>query len=201
MKNFFLICLTTIFLFGFEVFKKESVEIEIKTAKIESFLNASIFNKNLFFVINHISDLKNKFCKINNYNIYPFYSYEKKKKIFKGYKANVNIHCVFDENNLDRFTDYVNKISEFSKVSINKIGFLEDKNEKNRIFKIKAYERANLFAKNLSKKLNKKCYLKNINFYHNTDIYPVKSKVRVLSLPVPQNNIYKLNFSYTVECL
>ena len=200
MKKLFLLFLGIVYLFSFEVLKKETLEVDIKGNKIEAMLNVSIFNKNLSFVMNNISNLKNSFCKIDNYTISPFYVYEKKNPKFKGYKAKAYIKCTFSENEIDKFTKYVEDISQFAKVSINHIGFLENKNEIERIFKIQAYEKASAFAKKLSKKLNQKCFVKNINFYH-INLYPVKRSIKALSLPVPDNKKHKFSFSYTIECL
>ena len=196
----YLILFLGVFLFGFEVIKSDMVDIKINTNKIEANLNAFIINKNLSLVIKNISKLKSDFCKIENYTIFPLYSYKKKEKKFIGYKSDVFLKCVFDKKRGNEFERYLHTISGFAQISINKIGYFEDKELIKKEFKIKAYSKAEKFAKELSNKLNKKCFVKSVEFYSpNNEDYG--KGIRAFNMPLPSSNKKKFSFYYDVECL
>jgi len=178
-------------LFGFEIIKTDGI-LPFDRAKIVASINVSILDKNLTKVLKKVSKTQNGFCVIKNYNIFPFYEYVNKKQLFKGYKADVYLRCVFDKNKSGLFNKYINKTSSFSKIRINSISFMR---LSSRVLKTEAYKKAESFAKEISKKLNKKCFLKSMSFYNNAP-----SRYKSFSLPVP-NNGSKFNFSYVIECL
>ena len=111
---------------------------------------------------------KDSICKGGNFDISPVYSYNPRK--LEGYQTNFNATCKFKEMDSKKFNEVLNYVENITKenrfltFSIPKIVKILDENvDYAEQLNNKILEVAIKKSKTLSKTLQKKCYLKEVN--------------------------------------
>jgi len=183
-------------LFGFEINENKIFKINYTPTNFSTNITLMMSNKNLNPLINNITSLpKNNYCHLKNYSISPIFN---KKSAFINYNAYVYINCNLNKNSSKTFDKYLKNLSKLGKI---KISSIEPKNQNHsKILKLKAYNYGINLAKNISKKLHLKCFIKSVSFNH--FIKKSMPSFRTFSMPMPQNTkTEQLKAYYNIECL
>ncbi|GAX87732.1 conserved hypothetical protein [Lebetimonas natsushimae] len=203
MKKIFYLIFVLNFLFSYEITNQKTFEIKYTPNIYKTKLNIKIKNSNLEKLIQKINFniKKANLCQKIDYTIFPEYIYNKNKKQFIGYIANMDLNCQFKTDKIKNFSNiFTNLTGEKTLSSI----YLDlDKKEKIKLInnlKAKAYSFAINDAKNISKKLNLKCFTTNISINQNI-IKPRPLFKTLNSLPSPKENKKEsLTIFYRIIC-
>ncbi|WP_456480173.1 SIMPL domain-containing protein [Nautilia sp.] len=193
-------------LFAYTVTNTKTYYKNIRPSMLKANLEIIITKKTLNGLINLLNENVNRLkplCQNTSYSFTPVYKYINKKEIFENYKAYINTECLFKTSEIKTFSSMLNTIKK-AKVKLTHLNFtVTEKESKTAInaLKTKAYTDIQKEAKNLSKKLNRKCFVKNIKFTSSQNIKRFYTLKTYSSLPVPENNKkISIMADYQIEC-
>jgi ribosomal protein S18 len=202
------------------VFNKEfSKELRANILQMSMMINTTseFSEKDVFAELSKFSEFVESYKGIKyfggNYQVFPLYAYKGGQKYFTGYKGNLfyDFHSK-DNNALEKFLNDLSKIkkSKDTHYNINHIKWITNPNladEAKDELRDEAIVWSTKYAKELSKKLNKKCTLKEIDFssirvVNSSNISMKMSEDAMPNIPNVKQPSYKASITprITMEC-
>jgi hypothetical protein len=177
-----LLLVTNIFASEYVFNKEFTKELKANILQMSLSINTSsqYSEKDVFVELSKYSDFVEAYKGIKyyggNYQVFPLYVYKGGKQHFDGYKG--TLFYQFHSKDNDGIEKFLNDLSKIEKLEtthyniqhINWIANPNISNEAKDVLREKAMLWANKYATALSKKLNKKCKLKAVDFSENVSI-------------------------------
>ncbi|AZV46097.1 hypothetical protein C3L23_02060 [Nautilia sp. PV-1] len=194
-------------LFAYTITNTKTYYQNIQPSTLKANLEVIITHKSLNGLINLLHKNVNRLktlCQNTVYSFNPVYKYINKKEVFVDYKAYINAECLFKTSEIKKFSALMNNLQK-AKVKLTSLNFTVTDNERKSIIntlKTKAYTDIQKETKNLSKKLNQKCFVTDVKIFtpyqKSAGFYTMKA---YSALPVPkQNKKISIKADYKIEC-
>jgi hypothetical protein len=199
------------FVFNKEFSKDVKASILQMSMTIETFSKFS--EKDIFVELSKFSDFVENYKNDieyygGNFRVYPEYIYNKGQKNFQGYRGNLQYQ--FHSKDNDGIEKLLKDIATIKKqktthYQINQISWIADpklSQRANDALRDDVIVWSSKYAQELSKKLNQKCIIKNIDFSNKVRVSNTMKRASLESIPNVQQPDYKASISptITVEC-